>query len=147
MAVTSACTVLTQLPAVTQTRGVTIVVSPLVSLIQDQVESLVDKGIGAVAISSLQTKTEAVQYTRGMCVLCVCVSVCPLVYFCACVCVCVPAGIGVCVSVCPLVYFCACVCVVSVRVCARRYWCVRVCMSPRILFVRECACCVHICAL
>ncbi|KAI5191344.1 bloom syndrome protein [Nematocida sp. AWRm77] len=46
-----------QLPAI-MSEGITVVISPLLALIQDQIKNLIKRGIPAVAITSALTKTE-----------------------------------------------------------------------------------------
>ncbi|QBF83238.1 DNA helicase RecQ [Shewanella maritima] len=54
-----------QLPALLMP-GVTIVVSPLISLMKDQVDSLTQSGVAAAYINSSQPREEAMQVLRGL---------------------------------------------------------------------------------
>ena len=54
-----------QIPAL-MTEGVTLVISPLISLMKDQVNALVQSGIGAVYINSTISHSEYVEAVRGL---------------------------------------------------------------------------------
>ena len=54
-----------QIPAL-MTEGMTLVISPLISLMKDQVNALVQSGIGAVYINSTMSHEEYIQAVRGL---------------------------------------------------------------------------------